>query len=587
MKKLLLSIGLFSVASLTFAQGTKISVSPRFSNAEKKIKSGSTTKAVTGSLVCNTFYVAGTTMDLSFTLNLTNTDEEFCDLFSLTFPPGITPNTSANNTNPMVSPSISPSATGTQLNPISGQTISWGTDDDANQYGGMAPGAPINFTVNVTIAPGTAGNLDANFVADGDTYITPGNTSTPSDFSGIVTIYDANTPAPNLTVFAVRPAYNQSLDRTCSYAQDTVLVVITNIGNTTENNVTVNLSLNGGTSVPSTLLVDPNNPSIPVTSIAPEDTLIAIFPSINFSGAGFKDMKAWVALPGDISTLNDTIVESFINTVPTALSTTAYSNGIETDSDFESLFSTWNGLGIGFGPSTATVHTGAQALFYTLNTTMGATAGDYETYLVLPCMDVVQGDKYRVSYWRKSNTSTTIANINGSTAVFAGTGQDIASLSTVVKAYTAITPNAGPTFDAQGNMTNPGGPWSKDSVDYTATATGTMYFAIGAKGNTAGTSTASTAGINVRIDDINIVKIQSSSLDENDIVSSVYPNPANDELNFKVNGKISSITINTLDGKVVKTATSSTVDVSALSPGMYIYHVNVDGKIATGNFVKN
>jgi hypothetical protein len=54
-----------------------------------------------------------------------------------------------------------------------------------------------------------------------------------------------------------------------------------------------------------------------------------------------------------------------------------------------------------------------------------------------------------------------------------------------------------------------------------------------------------------------------------------------------VNGKISSITINTLDGKVVKTATSSTVDVSALSPGMYIYHVNVDGKIATGNFVKN
>jgi hypothetical protein len=75
-------------------------------------------------------------------------------------------------------------------------------------------------------------------------------------------------------------------------------------------------------------------------------------------------------------------------------------------------------------------------------------------------------------------------------------------------------------------------------------------------------------------------------LDENSVVNRVYPNPANDELNFIVNGKISSITINTLDGKVVKTATSSTVDVSVLSSGMYIYHVNVDGKIATGNFVK-
>jgi hypothetical protein len=184
-------------------------------------------------------------------------------------------------------------------------------------------------------------------------------------------------------------------------------------------------------------------------------------------------------------------------------------------------------------------------------------------------MDVVQGATYKISYWRKSNTSTNPATINGSTAIFAGSGQDIASLSTVVKPYSAITPNAQT------------GPWQKDSVNYTATTTGTMYFAIGAKG-----TVATGNGINVRLDDINIVKIQSSSLDENEIVSNVYPNPANDELNFKVNGKISSITINTLDGKVVKTATSSTVDVSDLSSGMYIYHVNVDGKIATGNFVK-
>ena len=583
MKKLLLSVGLFSMASLTFAQGTKISLNSRNSVVEKKNKPGSSTKAVTGSLVCNTNYVAGSTMDLSFTLELTNTDEEFCDLFTLTFPAGITPNSSPNN--PLVTPAINPAATGTQLNPISGQTISWGTDDNANQFGGIAPGAPINFIVNVTIAPGTSGNLVANFVADGDTYIAQGSTTTASDLSGNVTILDNVTPNPNIAVLAVRLLNNIQLDRTCNYAQDTVVAIIKNIGNTTESNVTVNYSINGGTPSQAVAIVLGNPPN---PTIAPGDTAYAFFiPAFNFSGSGIKDLKAWVALPGDISTINDTIAESFVNSASTALSTSAYTNGIESDYEFASLLSTWNGIGLGFGPSTGTFHSGAQALFYTLNTTIGATAGNYETYLVLPCMDVVQGDKYRVSYWRKSNTSTTIANINGSTAVFAGTGQDIASLSTVVKPYSAITPNAGPTIDAQGNITNPGGPWSKDSVDYTATATGTMYFAIGAKGNTAGTATASTAGINIRIDDINIAKVQINSIDESTIVSSVYPNPANDELNFKVNGEITNITINTLDGKVVKNSTLSIVNVSTLSPGMYIYHVNVDGKIATGNFVKN
>ena len=577
MKKLLLSIGLFSVAFLTFAQGTKISVSPRFSNAEKKIKSGSTTKAVTGSLTCNTLYVAGTTMTLDFTLDLTNSDAEYGDSLSVTFPLGMTPTGTANQPDFAPITDNGPGQTTEAYNGFNGQTISWGDND--NNYGGieaLGAGSSIyNFSIDVAIDQSATGPQVALFHLSGDGY-----GASPADLDGSVTIYPVGAQLPDLKVLAVRTLENQTLDRTCSKGQDTtVFAVITNIGNTTESNVSVNFSLNGGTSVQSLVLLNPNNNNTPTISIAPGDTLLAFFPVIDFSGAGSKDMKAWVSIPGDISDANDTIVESFINTLPTALSTAAYTNGIETDYDFGSLFSTWNGLGTGFGPSTGTFHTGAQALFYTLNTTMGATAGDYETYLVLPCMDVVQGDKYRVSYWRKSNSpanaTAAVQGINGSTAVFAGTGQDIPSLSTVVKAYSAITPNA------------QAGPWQKDSADYTATASGTMYFAIGAKGNTAGTSTASTAGINVRIDDINIVKIQSSSLDENDIVSSVYPNPANDELNFKVNGKISSITINTLDGKVVKTATSSTVDVSALSPGMYIYHVNVDGKIATGNFVKN
>jgi hypothetical protein len=67
----------------------------------------------------------------------------------------------------------------------------------------------------------------------------------------------------------------------------------------------------------------------------------------------------------------------------------------------------------------------------------------------------------------------------------------------------------------------------------------------------------------------------------------VYPNPANDILNISTNGEILNVVISTLDCRVVKNSTLSTVDVSTLSPGIYIYNVNVDGKVAKGNFVKN
>jgi hypothetical protein len=67
----------------------------------------------------------------------------------------------------------------------------------------------------------------------------------------------------------------------------------------------------------------------------------------------------------------------------------------------------------------------------------------------------------------------------------------------------------------------------------------------------------------------------------------VYPNPANDILNITANGEVSNVVISTLDGKVMKTSNESSVDVSNLTSGMYIYQVTVNGKVSTGNFVKN
>lgn len=85
------------------------------------------------------------------------------------------------------------------------------------------------------------------------------------------------------------------------------------------------------------------------------------------------------------------------------------------------------------------------------------------------------------------------------------------------------------------------------------------------------------------------ISLTSSSAEVIELSSNlkVYPNPANDVLNISTNGEISNVVISTLDGKVMKTSTESSVDVSNLTAGMYIYQVTVNGKVSTGNFVKN
>lgn len=79
-----------------------------------------------------------------------------------------------------------------------------------------------------------------------------------------------------------------------------------------------------------------------------------------------------------------------------------------------------------------------------------------------------------------------------------------------------------------------------------------------------------------------------AGLDENVVSTSVYPNPANSELNIKTTEEIATVVITTTDGKTVATGNSSNINVAALNAGMYIYKVTtVTGKIGTGNFVKN
>lgn len=87
----------------------------------------------------------------------------------------------------------------------------------------------------------------------------------------------------------------------------------------------------------------------------------------------------------------------------------------------------------------------------------------------------------------------------------------------------------------------------------------------------------------------NITVTNFLNVNENVITASVYPNPTTDVLNIVAgNEEIETVTVASLDGKVVMNATSGTLDVADLKAGMYIYNVTTKaGKLATGNFVKN
>jgi hypothetical protein len=79
-----------------------------------------------------------------------------------------------------------------------------------------------------------------------------------------------------------------------------------------------------------------------------------------------------------------------------------------------------------------------------------------------------------------------------------------------------------------------------------------------------------------------------ANISEITLNASVYPNPATNVLNIKMNEEVASVVISTLDGKVVATETSTSVNISELNTGMYIYTITgASGKVAKGNFVKN
>lgn len=551
MKTLLLSITAISSALLLNAQINQSDYLPH-PDPKKNKSSNNPNKQIAATLLCNTIYIDNSTMSLSFALDLTNTDFENLDYFSMTFPTGITPITSINN------PFTANNGGGAEmLNPISGQTISWGIDNN-DHFGGISSGSSYTFSVDVSIDPGITGFQTVNFLASGDGYAA---IATAGDLSGTVILNPIGTIIVNAQTISSSPS-GISTVQNCELGIMTITTKIKNISSVSLSDIPVKYKLDSGITI-SELISGP---------IAVGDSISYTFSTTaDISSQNIHTLKSWVEMPGDISASNDSAAFTFVNSNSTSLSSANYSNGFETSYDRLSVNIAQVGSGYDFGTTSSTVHSGTIALF--LYVPMSAVSGDYETHLILPCVDVITGETYRISYWRKSNNNQPS---NGMSGIFTGDNQDLSSMTTVLKPFSSITPNPQT------------GTWEKDSIDYIALTTGTVYFSIAGKG-----TVSSSSRIYVLIDDIEIAKISSniSGLDESKVNVSLFPNPSEDLLNIVLSTFGSQISIIGLDGKKVfskkMNSNSISLDTSSLNAGVYFCEIlTINGNTTRTTFVK-
>ncbi len=165
-------------AGTAMAQSTK-QVDETYSIFNRvKSKSNSDAKAVDATMTTNG-YESGATLDIDFTLVLNNTDFEYGDAISITFPTGFTINSVSNDDvfGPSFDDPDGPEGDPEPFVEISGQTISWGDDD--NSYGGITPGNAYTFSVNVTVDGSVSGEQIGDYDVSGD-----GFGAAPADFTG-------------------------------------------------------------------------------------------------------------------------------------------------------------------------------------------------------------------------------------------------------------------------------------------------------------------------------------------------------------------------------------------------------------------
>ena len=126
-----------------------------------------TSKQIEVLAIAENGYAPGATHNVYFTFEISNTDFEYADSVSMTFPSGITLNGVSNDD--VFGPAFDPGGAPEPFNGIVGQTVSWGDND--NEYGGItSQGSIYEFSVNATFDAGLSGDQTIEVHVSGDEF---------------------------------------------------------------------------------------------------------------------------------------------------------------------------------------------------------------------------------------------------------------------------------------------------------------------------------------------------------------------------------------------------------------------------------
>lgn len=282
-------------------------------------------------------------------------------------------------------------------------------------------------------------------------------------------------------------------------------------------------------------------------------TAIPAFGSINYtftakanlSALGAHTLYAKVIYTGDNDASNDEMMATVENfngkTIP-------YKMGFETG---ESLAG-WNVIDVaGDGSTWFTIENGVNP--YNGTGYVYCTSPSSDDWLITPCLDLQTGVQYEVSAWTKTKVGG-----NETFSIMIGQSPDAAGLTTKLKDVTVVA-------DA----------YDLVKQEFTVTTAGLYY--IGFHAN----STAS--AMTVYIDDIMIDDLFTGINNANASAKiSMYPNPAENNVNFRSTEAISQIKIVNVIGQSVLVYNPDTkqftMDVSNLESGIYFVTIETAGK---------
>ena len=505
---------------------------------------------VAGTIVCNSGYVAGTTMNLDFTISTTNTDQEYIDSLSINFPSTFTiVSTSANPDFPSSSDTVLSGAE--HFNGIynSGQLISWGSHvNDIDSMGGIWANPPQNFSIKVVIASTATGVQTANFFAHGDEYPATLGNSTSGNLSGTITI---SPPAPN-DLGAISATVNNGCAPTSTTS---VSFKFWNVGTSAQSNFSLGYVVNGGTPVSETY----------TPTISPNDTAIYTFTTpIAMVADTIYNIKVFTALSTDVVLNNDTT-----STVGYTSHNVPYSSGFEAD---ESDLLGWSTEHISGGGNTWTVnsdypHAGDFSAYL-----FSGVTGVSDDWLFSPCVNLTHGPLYQVKFYTLKYGDSTLS---GKLNVWLGNGASNTDMDTMLLAIDTI--NSG-TSSSQ---------YQVDSVLFSVPATGT--YIIGFEGK----NTNATTQVALLLDDVCItyygymgIKTITKNADDIDI----YPNPTNGLLYINTAASAATMEVYNIMGQSIMSKTlvngTNTIDIGNLNNGIYSIQIIQNNTLTISKIVK-